>query len=176
MTLPDATRRRSFCRVHGVGSACGKNLLINPVVKDRRGSRRSSHALRVADRAAFHGIGLPKDYCGTGSDSVYLRDPQPQGPCSARRGSKMPTAMTYSEQSPRGDRGGVLSGRRTQPRRIRPGYSARTPSTSGSRAATPSSPGRRPVLRTSTSGLLPPSRASELDGQEPGSPESDSTG
>ena len=133
MTLPDATR---VYPAHGAGSACGKNLSTD---RGRHG-RAEGDELRPARgrQATFMELvteGQPPAPGYFVYDAILNRKDR-----ELLDETEMPTAMTYEQVLEAMTAGAVLvdgRGPRSSPR-----ATCATRSISGSRAATPSSPGR----------------------------------
>ena len=165
MTLPDATR---VYPAHGAGSACGKNLSTD-LWSTMGEQKETNYALRAADKATFMELvteGQPPAPGYFVYDAILNRKDR-----ELLDETKMPTALTYeqvlSKRSTMALSWSMDAARRSSLRAI-----CGTPSTSGSRVVTPSSPVRCcPPTSTSCSS---PSRARNWKART-GSPASVST-
>jgi hydroxyacylglutathione hydrolase len=165
MTLPDAT---TVYPAHGAGSACGKNLSteLSSTIGEQKAT---NYALRAPGQGDVHGARHRRSTAGTGYfvyDAILNRKER-----ELLDEQAVPEALTY-EQVRELVAGGAMLVDGRDPEEFALGHLVGKPSTSASRAATPSTPARssRP---TSTSCLVTRARSSR---PRPVSPGSASTG
>ncbi len=150
MTLPDATR---VYPAHGAGSACGKNLSTD-LWSTMGEQKATNYALRAPDKATFMEPGHRGPAAGTRLLRLR-RDPQPQGPRTARRDQDADGHDLRRRCATRSTAGAVLVDGRT-PGGVRARVICVARSTSASKAATPSSPDR--CCRPTSTSCCSPSR------------------